>query len=145
MQIDDSHYPLVVQTIDLHASPATIEAFFAKMRRLGDRAIREDTYYASISVPAGAFSPVQRAKLAEEIQKSTAAQLQRHLGTFVVVENQLVRGALIAVRWLANDKLGRVTPAASWSEALELAVAALRAKGIVLPANLDRLRMRSVG
>ncbi len=145
MHVDDTHYPLVLQRIDLHATPSMIEDCFAKMRRIGDRAIRDDTYYASIAVPSGAFSPLQRAKLAEEIQKTSMEQLRRSLGTFVVIENGAVRGALIAVRWLANDKLGNVTPVASWSEALDLATAALRSKGIALPASLDRLRVRSVG
>jgi hypothetical protein len=140
MQIDERHFPIVIQTTDANATPEQIARCFADMRRLADRAIREDTYYVSISVPAGAFGPLQRAKLAEEMKKSTPEQDRRSLATFVVVQSTLVRGALTAVRWMAPDNLRTVVAVASWSEALDGAAATLRKHGLRLPATFDRLR-----
>jgi hypothetical protein len=145
MKIDDTHYPIVLTTIDAHATPQDIERFFAAMRRLGDRAIREDSYYVSISVVAATFAPLLRAKIAEEVKKTTDAQLRRSLATFVVVSSPLVRGALTAAKWMAPDSLRTVTPVASWDEALELATSALRARSIPLPPAISRLRVRAAG
>jgi hypothetical protein len=140
MQIDERHFPIVIQRIDANATPDQITRFFADMRRLADRAIREDAYYVSISVPSGAFGPLQRAKLAEEIKKSTPEQDRRSLGTFVVIQSALVRGALTAVRWMAPENLRTVTGVTTWNEALDGAAATLRKKGLRLPATFDRLR-----
>jgi hypothetical protein len=143
MRIDDTHYPIVLTTSDATATPEQIERFFAAMRALGDRAIREDSYYVSISVVATAFAPLLRAKIAEEVKKTSEAQLRRSLGTFAIVASPVVRGALTAAKWLAPDSLRTVTPVASWDEALDLATAALRTRGIPLPPAIGRLRVRA--
>jgi hypothetical protein len=145
MHIDDTHYPIVLTTIDLNPTAREIEAFFAKSRGIADRAIREGSYYVSVMVAAGAFSPVQRAKLAEQVKKTSDEQVRRSLNTFLVVESAVMRGALMAMKWIAADKIGTVTPVASWSEGLELATATLRDRGIRLPPSLDRLRLRNAG
>jgi hypothetical protein len=143
MTIDDTHYPIVLQTIDPEATVAMIERFFAEMRRIADRAIREDTYYVEITDCPAVFPPVQRAKLTEEIKKSSLAQQKRSLGTFVIVESGLVRGALTAVKWMVPESLKNVTPVASWDEAFGRATATLRANGIPLPATLGRRRAQA--
>jgi hypothetical protein len=145
MEIDDTHYPIVLQTIDREATVAMIQRFFTETRRMADRAIREGSYYVEIIDCPVAFPPLLRAKLAEEIKKSSAAQRQRSLGTFVIVENDLVRGALTAVRWMAPESLQKVTAVASWDAAFDRAVATLRSHGIPLPATIDRLRVRATG
>jgi hypothetical protein len=145
MHIDDTHYPIVLTTIDLNPTAQEIEAFFARSRGIADRAIREGSYYVSIMVAAGAFSPLQRAKLAEEVKKTSDEQVRRSLNTFLVVESAVMRGALMAMKWIAAEKIGTVTPVASWGEGLELAITTLRDKGIRLPPSVARLRMRRVG
>jgi hypothetical protein len=144
MQIDDRHFPIVIQTIATDATSDQIARFFAETRRLADRCIREDRYYVSITLVAGAFAPVQRARLTEEIKKATPEQERRSLATFVVIPNALVRGALTAVRWMAPDSLRTVYAVGTWSEALDGAVAELRARGVRLPRTFDQLRERAV-
>jgi hypothetical protein len=145
MTIDDTHYPIVLQTIDPQATVSMIERFFEEMRRMADRAIREGTYYVEITDCPAVFPPLQRAKLAEEVKKSSPAQRKRSLGTFVIVDNALVRGALTAVKWMVPDSLQKVTAVASWDEAFDRAAATLGARGIPLPATLGRRRLRAAG
>jgi hypothetical protein len=145
MKIDDTHYPIVLTTSDPGATPEDIERFFAKMRALGDRAIREDSYYVAIAVVSVAFAPLLRAKIAEEVKKTSQVQLKRSIGTFAVVSSPVVRGALTAAKWMAPESLRTVTPVATWEEAMDLAISALRAKGVPLPATIGRLRVRAAG
>jgi hypothetical protein len=134
--VDD--YPLVLMSIrEGAAAREDLNTMFARYHDVSVKAIQRGTYHASICVSPGALTPTDRKHLAELTEKVPAAELERTVGSFVVVEQAVVRGALTAVRWL-SPKFMIVEPVASVGEALDASKARLAQRGVEVSADALR-------
>jgi len=135
IEIDVSLWPVVRCTPRGRVADGDYEAMFARFEKLwakGDRFFTiTDTRFSDRG------TALQR-QLIGEWMKKNAATIKRHsLGSIVIVESALVRGALTAIGWVAQTDL-QSSYVKDWAQASRLAIEGLERAG----ALNDSLRAR---
>lgn len=102
IQQDETALPLVVIRWSGEASDADFAEFFAAQRALLAR--RRPYVQIADASRAKVMSSLQRRKMAEFSDDTSAEAARLCKGTAVVISNSLVRGALTAVLWLVKPQ-----------------------------------------
>lgn len=139
--IDERHHPVIVTTWFGEATIDTVDQYYdwlgprlAKARARGERLVLLNDTFA-VERP----TPMVRKRLAEK----TKAQNQDHgramVGSVVVIESALIRGAVTALGWILPS-LADSEFVGSLEEAIDRSIAILDREGIRAPSGLRSYR-----
>lgn len=136
VQVRLEHWPLAVIVVgaslereDLPELERTIDGVYARQQR----------FATLVDCSAVTSMPdAQTRKRLAEWQNETRASIRRfNVISATIVTSAVVRGAMTAMNWIFEPPNPQVTTA-TFGEALDACVAALRKEGIRLPPPLDR-------
>ncbi len=124
INIDSSHYPLIIARWVGTVSLADYNAHVGEMEPLFARAVRDRDHIALVvdSSQQREVEPLARKAMAE------SAPVDCLVGTWATM-NPVVKLVLTALKWLGAKNLTTLTPCTSLPEALAGAASALRSKG----------------
>jgi hypothetical protein len=138
IEVDDSHWPLVVVTFASSTTDADWKEMFAHYERLYERRQPFHIDNDGISMTA-AVSASQRRLIADGARAHAAMSRKWCLGGATVVANALTRGVVTAITWVAPPAY-KLTIHASLAEAVDEALATFEAKGIAISASMRDYR-----
>ncbi len=142
--LDTQYWPVVVTTWFGEANEAAVRRFFTEHdARVFARAQRERTPFVLVSDAAHAERP--SAKVRKLLADRTSAQSKDledlTLGSIIVVENALIRGAVTAMSWIL-PRMKDMVVVGDIGTAINRALEMLDARRMVRPATLSAARYR---
>lgn len=144
--LDATWYPVLFTTWFGTANDRTIREYFdwtnAQLRRIE----KEQRAYSMIVDADSADRPAPQirsllAELTAEQTRVHAAARAMRVGTFVVMTNPMLRGALTAIQWLTASRI-ETEYAPSCAQAITLTEERLVARGSALPTGLSSAAYR---
>lgn len=142
--IDERTRPLVVTTWFGEATERIVDEYFdwfaARLAR--GRASRERLVLLNDTFAIERPTPVVRKRLAERTKAQSQTDMRAVVvGSVIVIENALVRGAVTALGWILPT-LADSTFVASIDEAMDASLALLAKDGLQPPAGFSRASYR---
>jgi hypothetical protein len=133
-------FPLVLQCWPATVNDLDLDEFFKSIDELARRAQRQHVHYAVV-VWGGAtdLDMGQRRRIARWVRGSPRELRERNAGSFLMVSSAMQRGAVNALRWLLPE-LRDVYAFSTTDAAVDAALAALKTKNALAPANVDEIR-----
>lgn len=141
--MDDTYFPVIVATWVGAPTERAVRVYFQWLHEMLARALREHTPLVNITDagPAKTPSPDVR-RLIADLTKSVeeAGGDKQTVTAYVVIENAVIRGVLIALGWLHGNM--QVTHVASPTEALEAGLKDLARARKPAPQGLQPAKWR---
>jgi hypothetical protein len=130
--VESKFYPYVLMSIRGDSnSEAEVRGMLESTMVIGRNALRAGTRHVCVTLGGTSMTPGERRMMASMMVDFPQELLALILGSFVVVENPIMRGALTALRWL-SPKLVMIEPVPSVVAAMDAGDAALRKNGIAV-------------
>ena len=133
----DSHwFPLLIQRWNSKADESALEHFCWAVDEAAQRALRENTAFASVVVPTpqADVDGTQRRRIARWMRSTRPELRERSAGVYIVLASSMQRGTISALRWLVPE-MRDVFAAVDASDALSSALAALAQRGAQVPGT----------
>ncbi len=142
--LDLDCYPLILQGFPRgRKSESDIDALFNQMAIVGRRAVESGAVHVVVALGDEEFTAAERRLIAARMAQAPPAEAARVVGAFAVIESTFARGVLTALKWLAPTVIP-VVAARTPDEAIDLAEACLRSKGVVpAPVVVERARIHA--
>ncbi len=136
--IADARYaPLYIATWYDQPAEDVIRPFFAWNLRIVEQALRDGGYVLiTDSTRSERPAPVERRLIAELTEAMPPEGTERCLGSYVVVDNPLIRGALTAMQWLGANPWNFIS-VKTCAEAIRRGLENMAEAGMPLPSDLD--------
>jgi hypothetical protein len=140
-KLNEAFYPILLTQTDEPISDEELEAFFSRLARLADEAIKKSERYVVIVLNDPLkFTPAARKKLsAVQARYITKERNDVTLAAFIPVDNAIVRGAVTALGWVAPDLTKAIRFVRDHETALHEALAMLEARGTPYAGDLKAL------
>lgn len=130
INLDVTRYPIVFIEFVGQISNGELAEYFDKQRAITQKALRDGSFYVTISMGSLALSREQRTMISCWIDSIPEEESARVLGSFVVMDSVMIRGILIAIKWQSR-RLKNVYSVASRAEGIRKANTLLSVHGIV--------------
>jgi hypothetical protein len=139
VEFDARWFPLILQRWPPAMSDAELQTFFSTNEEVAQRAKRSSTFYAVVVVgPYATLNAAQRRRVAKWARDMPRDLRERIVGAFVVLGSPMQRGVLSAVRWFLPE-LKDVYALDTLEAAVERALAALEARGVIAPGRAEQI------
>lgn len=99
--IETRFYPFVLMSLRGDPTESEYRTLFASVAKIARKALHENTKHVSIAVSGTVMSPSCRKLVASLMARYPEELLAPGLGSYVIVESQTIRGALVALRWIS--------------------------------------------
>jgi hypothetical protein len=137
IDIDTSLWPVVRVTPYGNLTDADYEAMFKSFDTLWRR--RERMLSLTDTRKSGNATPKQRQMIGEWLKTNTNTMERYSLGSVVLVESTLVRGALTAIDWISGSKI-RSEYVGNWNQAVDKVKELLIKQGLPYQDLIEKLR-----
>lgn len=135
--VDTTFWPVVRCTPRGDMTDADYQTLFREFQKLWDKG---DKFFVITDTRHSSNASAKQRQLIGDWMKANSASIRRtSLGSVVIVESAIVRGALTAINWIAQPDLQN-DYVKSWEQALELALKALEKAGLLTDALRARLK-----
>jgi hypothetical protein len=133
--VDQRWFPLILQRWPDDVSDDDLERFFVAADDATRRALREKTWCAMVvAARRGEIDSRQRRRVAKWVRSISPEIRERTIGSFLVVNSPMQRGAITALRYILPE-LKDVYPVESLEIAIASAIRALGQKGVSVPGS----------
>ncbi len=137
IDIDTSLWPIVRVTPYGNLTDADYEAMFRSFDALWRR--RERMLSLTDTRKSGNATPKQRQMIGEWLKANANTMEQNSLGSVVLVESTLVRGALTAIDWVSGSRI-RSEYVGNWNQAVDKVKELLIKHGLPYEYPIEKLR-----
>jgi hypothetical protein len=140
--IDQSFDPVIIVSFHGVITKKLLLEFVAWYREYL-ASLRPGNKFVMINDPRGvpSHSPTLRKIATEEMKKLAAVRHLHSLQNILIIDNALLRGAITALGWIANNDVGH--PVKDMQDAIATALEALTEAGLPLPDGLDPASYRA--
>lgn len=138
--VETSFYPFVLLSFRA-PTDADYRGLFDTMTQLSRKALRENTKHVCIIVSGSNISPGTRKLIASLVERFPEELMSPFAGSYVIMDNTLLRGLLTALRWL-SPRLANLETPATLEEAITAGAARLRELHVEVP-NTEILGARN--
>jgi hypothetical protein len=135
MVVESKFYPYLLMSTrgNTHTEPE-LRAMLEATAAVGRTALRNGTKHVSVAIGGANMSASERKTLARLMEDFPKELLDLILGSYVIIDSPILRGALTALRWL-SPKLVMIEAVSSVPAAMAAAAAALEKHGIAVDAG----------
>jgi hypothetical protein len=137
IDVDTSLWPIVLVTPYGNLTDADYETMFKTFDALWRR--RERMLSLTDTRKSGNATPKQRQRIGEWLKANADTMERCSLGSVVIVESTLVRGALTAIDWISGSKI-RSEYVGTWKHAVDKAKEILVKHGLPHEHLIEKLR-----